>query len=155
MLDVKSFKQTPGFCGPASLKIVLSYYGIEKSEAELAKISNCSKEKGTSAQDIVDAAHKLGFKAETKDNCTFEDLKNYLRDKTPVIVDWFLNDEGHYSVVVGIDKENIYLQDPSIGHLRAMKLETFYRVWFDFPESFLRSKDDLILRRIIAVEKGN
>lgn len=153
MLDVKPFRQTPGFCGPACLKIVLGYYSLDKSEAELAKLSNCSKEKGTSAKGLVDAANKLGFKAEIKDNCSFGIIDKYLRKKVPVIVDWFLNDEGHYSVVIDIDKENIYLQDPNLGHVRAMKLEIFYRVWFDFPESFLRSKEDLILRRIIAVEK--
>jgi len=153
MLDVKPFKQTPGFCGPACLKIVFSYYGLEKSVKELAKLSNCSKEKGTSARGLVDAANNLGFNAEIKDNCSFQDIEKYLHKKTPVIVDWFLNDEGHYSVAVGTDKENIYLQDPHLGHIRAMKLETFYRVWFDFPESFLRTKDDLILRRIIAIEK--
>ena len=154
MLDVKPFKQTPGFCGPACLKMVFSYYGIEKSEMELAKLFNSIKEKGTSAQGLIDAANKLGFKAEIKDNCSFEDIKKYLSRKIPVIVDWFLNDEGHYSIIVGIDQENIYLQDPNLGHLRAMKLETFYRVWFDFPKNFLRDKDDLILRRIIVIERS-
>ena len=153
MLNIKPFKQTPGFCGPACLKIVLNYYGVEKTETELAKLLNFDVKKGTPAKDFLEVANKLGFKAEIKDNSSFEDIKKYLRKKIPVIVDWFLNDEGHYSVVAGIDNENIYLQDPNLGHLRAMKLETFYRIWFDFPGDFL-NKDNLILRRIIVIEKS-
>lgn len=152
MLKVKPFKQTPGFCGPASLKIVLGYYGIEKGEEELAKLTRCSN-RGTSAQGIITAAKKLGFKAEFKDNCSFGDIKRYLDKKIPVIVNWFLQDDGHYSVVVGLDKKKIYLQDSTLGHVRAMKLEIFYRVWFDFPGNFLKTKDELRLRRIIVVWK--
>lgn len=153
MLNIKPFKQTPGFCGPACLKLVLSYYGIEKTEMEIAKLLNFDIKKGTPAKDFVEVANKLGFKAEIKDNCSFEDIKKYLNKKIPVIVDWFLVDEGHYSVVVDIDNENIYLQDPNLGHLRAVNLKTFYRIWFDFPGDFL-SKDNLILRRMIVIEKN-
>ena len=152
MLDVKPFKQTPGFCGPACLKIVLDYYGVEKSETELAKLSNCTKERGTSAENLVNAAKKLGFKAEIKDSCFLDDIKKYMDKKIPVIVDWFLSDEGNYSVVAGIDNENIYLLDPSLGHLRAINLNTFYRIWFDFPGTYLTKKEDIIIRRIIAIK---
>ena len=52
-----------------------------------------------------------------------------------------------------MDKENIYLEDPGLGHRRAMKLTTFKRLWFDFPNDFLQSKSELIIRRMIVIEK--
>lgn len=45
MLKVKPFQETlhSDMCGPASLKIVLDYYGINKTEKELAKIARWKK----------------------------------------------------------------------------------------------------------------
>lgn len=157
MLNVKPFRQKPGYCGPASLKMVLSYFGTEKSENELVKLSGCKKDKGVEANGLLKAAKKLGFKGFIKDFSNIEDIKKFVIDKKIlIIVDWFSGDDGHYSVVVGINKKNIYLQDPELGRLRIMKLVDFERVWFDFSGPFLRSKNDLIIRRMIVIKKrGN
>ena len=42
LLDVKPFQETlnADMCGPASLKIVLEYYGINKSENVLELVSD-------------------------------------------------------------------------------------------------------------------
>jgi len=153
-LDVKPFEQTKGLCGPASLKMVLEYFGIDKTEKELAKISGANSSRGSSAKGLIRAAKKSGLKGFVKDFCELKDIEKYvLIKKIPVIVDWFSVDDGHYSVVVGIDKENIYLQDPEWGEMRAMDLETFKRVWFDFPGDFITSKKELNVRRIIVIEK--
>ncbi|MDO8743050.1 MAG: cysteine peptidase family C39 domain-containing protein [Candidatus Azambacteria bacterium] len=153
MLNIKPYKQTRGMCGPASLKMALEYFGVEKSEKELARLINCNPDMGAKAEDIVSAAKKLGFNAQIKDLANFEDIKEYLSQEIPVIVDWFSEDDGHYSVAVDIDEKNIYLQDPEIGGIRELPLETFKRVWFDFPGAFINSKDELILRRIIVIKK--
>ena len=63
MLKVKAHRQEPGCCGPACLKMILHYYGIEKSEKELAKLTACKPSCGTSAESIVEAAKKIGFDA--------------------------------------------------------------------------------------------
>ena len=39
MLNVKPYREKPEYCGPASLKMVLGYYGIEKTEDELANLA--------------------------------------------------------------------------------------------------------------------
>ncbi len=67
-------------------------------------------------------------------------------------MDWFSGDDGHYSVVVGIDRKYIHLQDPELGKVRSLDIPTFRRVWFDFPGDMLHSHRDLILRRMIVVE---
>jgi predicted double-glycine peptidase len=154
MLKVLPFRQKPGYCGPASLKIVLGYYGVKKSEKSLVALSGCSMSNGVEAEYLLRAAKKLGLQGFIKDLAEINDLRLYVNEKkVPVIVDWFDGTDGHYSVVVGLDRENIYLQDPSLGHARALKLTTFRRVWFDFPGKFLMSKNDINIRRMIVIYK--
>jgi len=154
MLKIKPFRQETGYCGPASLKMVLSYFGVKKTEKELVKLTNCTREWGVEAWVLLKVAQKLGFKGFVKDESTIDDIRKYVLDKKiPVIVDWFSEDDGHYSVVVDIDKENIYLQDPEMGHVRAIRLKKFWRVWFDFPDDYIKSKSDLNIRRILVIYK--
>ena len=151
LLQVKPFRQAPGYCGPAALKMVLEYFGIHKSERELARLTGATREKGVEASGLVQAARILGCNTRIKNNATFADIRVYLKRKIPIIVDWFSVDDGHYSVVVGMNQRKIYLQDPEIARVRAMNLLTFKRLWFDFPHNHLRSKRDLIIRRLIAI----
>ncbi|MGD0977481.1 MAG: papain-like cysteine protease family protein [Minisyncoccia bacterium] len=157
MLNVKPFRQTAGMCGPATLKMVLEFFGVEKSEEELAELTHCDPEKGITGEVIVRAAETLGFKGMIKDFAEFEDIKNYLDKKIPVIVDWFSefenNYDGHYSIVIGLDNDKIILQDPEVGGTREFPLELFKRIWFDFKNDFIVSKDDMIIRRMIVIYK--
>lgn len=154
LLKIKPYREKPGFCGPASLKMVLGYYGIEKGEKELGRITRCNSKLGTKASSIVRIAKKIGFRSLYKDYANFADIRKFVvEQKIPVIVDWFSEDNGHYSVVVGIDGRNIYLQDPELGALKIIDLKTFKRVWFDFEGDFLKSKRDIIIRRMIVIYK--
>lgn len=155
MLKVKPFRQETGYCGPASLKMVLDFFGVVKSEKELVKLTDCRIETGVEAHRLLQTAMDLGFDGFIKDLAELEDLrKQVVERQTPVIVDWFSEDDGHYSVVVDIDEENIYLLDPEIGYVRAMRLKKFFRVWFDFPGEYIRSSDDLNIRRMIVIYPG-
>lgn len=164
MLKVEPFQETlnAGMCGPASLKIVLDYYGIEKSEKELARLCQHDKNLGVDDEKIKKAAEDLGFKVKIKNNSSFKDIENWLDKKVPVIVNWFTRGrqdysesevaDGHYSVVAGIDEKYIYLQDPEIGKIRKLKRDDFMRVWFDFKGEYLKP-EELIIRQIIAIYK--
>ncbi len=163
-LNVKPFQETmgEGMCGPASLKMVLDYYGLEKSEAELAVLCGSTKEMGTSEEQIRKAAESLGFTVETKQQATFEDIQQWLDKKVPVIVDWFTRGrmdldasevaDGHYSVVVGLDDTYIYIEDPELGSMRKIKREDFMVVWFDFKGKTIQP-DELVIRELIAIYK--
>ena len=152
MLPVVSFRQSSGFCGPAALRMVLLFYGIDKSETALAKRCRSKRSIGTSARYIAAAARSFGLQAFVKDFADISDLEDWVEKRnTPVIVSWFSTDDGHYSVVVGVDKENIYLQDPELGHIRTMRLDTFKRVWFDFRGDFLKNKRSIVIRRMIVI----
>ena len=165
LLPVKPFQETlhAGMCGPASLKMVLDYYGVEKTEKELAELCGTDPDLGTSDEEIKRAAEGLGFNVEIKNNSSFDDIQKWLDKKIPVIVNWFTRgridhddsevSDGHLSVVVGLDEENIYLQDPEIGNLRKIARDDFMKVWFDFTGKYINLWDEMIIRQIIAVYK--
>ncbi|MDD2732251.1 MAG: cysteine peptidase family C39 domain-containing protein [Candidatus Pacebacteria bacterium] len=156
MIKLKPFRQTPGLCGPASLKMVLDYYSISKSEAEIAKASGATRQKGVSIDGLVKAARHFGLHTFVKKNSSLDDLRYFVKRKIPVIVDWFFEDEGHYSVVVDIDKKNIVLMDPSLRKIliyirrRKMPLDKFFRIWFDFKGDYIKNPKDIILRLIFV-----
>jgi predicted double-glycine peptidase len=164
LLDVKPFQETlnADMCGPASLKIVLEYYGINKSEDELAELCKFKRGLGVDDKGIKIAAEKLGLKAVTKNNSNFKDIEKWLKKGVPVIVDWFTRGrtdygdssvaDGHYSVAMGLDDDFIYLQDPELGTMRKIERNNFMKVWFDFKGKFLKP-NELIIRQIIAIIK--
>lgn len=155
MINLKPFRQTPGLCGPASLKIVMDYYGISVSERKIAKAAGATKEKGVSFDGLARAAKHFKFNVFYKKNSSLDDIEKFINKKIPVIVDWFLEDDGHYSVVSGIDRKNILLMDPSLDKgKRKISREDFLRVWFDFRGKFIRKPEDLVLRlMLVAVPK--
>jgi ABC-type bacteriocin/lantibiotic exporter with double-glycine peptidase domain len=164
LLDVKPFQETlhADMCGPASLKIVLEYYGVNKSEDELAQLCKVKKGLGVDDKGIKLAAEKLGFKVKIKNNSSFKDIEKWFKKEVPIIVDWFTKGrtdygdsstaDGHYSVVMGLDDNFIYLQDPELGAIRKIERNNFMRVWFDFKGEYLKP-NELILRQIIAIYK--
>jgi predicted double-glycine peptidase len=164
MLKIKPFQETlnASMCGPASLKIVLEYYGVEATEKELAWIAGASSDLGADDKGLVRAAKHFGFKVKIKNNSNFKDIEKWLDQKVPVIVNWFTRGrkdysdsniaDGHYSVVAGLDNKFIYLQDPEIGKIRKLKRGDFRRVWFDFKGEYIKP-EELIVRQIIVVYK--
>lgn len=143
--------------------MVLQYYGIEKSEKELAKLAGTTKNGGTDDKTIARVLGKFGFKVKIKNNAHFSDIKKCLDKGVPVIVDWFTRGRGnypdsavadwHYSIVVGLDAKFIYLQDLEIGKIRKLARDDFLRVWFDYSDEFLKSPKQMIIRQCIAVCK--
>lgn len=154
MLKIKPYEQKrSGYCGPASLKIVLDFYGVKKSEKELAQMCGAAARHGMEAKSFKKAARRFGFEILIKDFADFQDVAFYLKKKIPVIVDWFSKDDGHYAAAVGLDKKFIYLADPEFGKIRKMDRKIFRRVWFDFSGDYLKNKNQIIIRRMIVIYK--
>ncbi|MBU0648711.1 C39 family peptidase [Patescibacteria group bacterium] len=150
MIGLKPFKQSKGYCGPASLKMVLSAYGINKSENYLAKLTKSSRRKGCDEKNILKAAEKLGFRGYVKQNSSIKELRNLVKKGIPVIVDWFSPEEaGHYSIVVGFEKDKIILADPHFGKIKKHKIKWFKERWFDLP---FRPKGP-VLKEIIVIHR--
>jgi predicted double-glycine peptidase len=117
---------TPFSSGAASLQAVLNYWGTDQREDELTTLLVTSPDGVTLPESIVDIARQFNYSAEMRDNLTLADLEASIDAGVPVIVaaqayagnesppytqDW---EDGHYMVVIGVDSENVYLEDPAI-----------------------------------------
>ena len=153
MIKLRPFRQTPGLCGPASLKMVFDYYGVLVSETKIAKAAGATPEKGCSIKGLIKATKHFGFRAYLKKKSSLDDLRYFVKKKkVPVIVDWFSEDEGHYSVMVDINKKNITLIDPSLKRgKRKFSTEKFLRIWFDFPGKYIKDPKEIILRLMLVI----
>ncbi len=127
-LVTQTRQSTEYSCGASALRSVLSYWGKDVDEAELMQLLGTTPEEGTYPENIVGGARALGFEAEAKENLTLDEVKRFTDDGHPMIAlaqvwrsqrespaapaeDW---DNGHYIVVLGVDKDHVYYQDPYI-----------------------------------------
>jgi uncharacterized protein len=115
-------------CGASALQSVLSYWGREVEEDVLMKLLGTNSDVGTFPEDMVRGARALGFDAEIKEQASLDELQAYTADGRPVIAlaqlwrsekdtpaaaedEW---DCGHYIVVLSVDRDHVYFQDPYI-----------------------------------------
>jgi len=128
-------------CGASALQAVLSYWGRDLDETEIMKLIGTSADVGTYPENIVRGVRALGLEAEARDNLTLDEVQRFghpmialgqvwrsQRSSTPRPEDdW---DNGHYIVVLGVDDEYVYFQDPYLRMGKAfVSRKTFERHW--------------------------
>jgi predicted double-glycine peptidase len=87
-----------------------------------------SGDDGTS--DFEKGLKLLGFRYKQTDKGTLNKLKSWLlRDYLPVVHVVVKDGCGHYMVVVGYDKENVYLVDPANGEIVKYGIPFFLGIW--------------------------
>jgi ABC-type bacteriocin/lantibiotic exporter with double-glycine peptidase domain len=136
MEPLNPFRQTPGLCGPASLKILLDHYGREYSEEELSELCDATADKGTNHSGLVKAVREIGEDPLVKDGATVEELRELVEKEIPVIVGWYSaygEPDDHYSVVYDVTDTHISMMDPERDEgTVSMPIEEFEKVWYDF-----------------------
>lgn len=142
ILNVPDVREPANYTsGPTSLEAVLAYYGTDVTLNTLINQTNTT-ENGTQPENIAQAARGNGFSAGVKENMTLKDLQDNINNGTPTIVliqAWKNNTTGnwtnttdynHYVVVVGMDDQNIYLEDPAIlGSRGYIPIQEFLDRW--------------------------
>lgn len=132
ILNLKLVKQKKGFCGPASLKIVMDFYGIEKSQDEWARLIGATKKSGCTPKQIISGLKNLKLNYIHKINSSIEELNDLIKNKTPPIIYWEpVKGYGHYSVLAGIDSKNVYIADSRKLKFIKMSLSEFMEKWHD------------------------
>ncbi len=137
-IHVKHFLQSHGLCGPASLKILLSHFGKDFSEAQLAQLAHATgsleRGQGTEHEGMVEAIKAIDGHVFSKEEGTLEELQYFVnKEQLPVIIGWFDRTEDHYSVVVSVTEKNIIIVDPSMNEPeRWLDRAVFSKIWFDF-----------------------
>ena len=140
-------------CGAAALQSVLLYYGEEFREDQLLEVLQSTVEEGTDYRRMVQFVMERGYRVAVLSEMSVQGLQEMIDRRIPVIVglqawpeqpvNWETSfDEGHYAVVVGYDKGNIYFMDPSTpGHYTFISTDEFLRRWHD------KHRDGTILNR--------
>jgi predicted double-glycine peptidase len=131
-------------CGACALQAVMSYWGKNVDESELMKVLRTTSEEGTYPENIVRGAQALGFDAEARDHLSLEEVEQFTAEGAPMIAlvqawrsekgdpdsaaeEW---DNGHYVVVLGVDKDYVYFEDPYVRMSKGfVPRETFVDHW--------------------------
>jgi ABC-type bacteriocin/lantibiotic exporter with double-glycine peptidase domain len=129
-LKVPYVKQAVNYCGPASVAMIMEYYGLAADQYTIG--ADIVDEAGTTASELIDKSEERGFTG-TVVNCQLNGLLGLLAEGKPVIAR-VLNDMGtggHFIVVTGYDRTSslIFLNDPDQPYRRAESFEEFSRIW--------------------------
>jgi ABC-type bacteriocin/lantibiotic exporter with double-glycine peptidase domain len=125
-------RQTPGLCGPATLKILLQHHDKEYSEDELAKLCQVTPDTATSHDKLIQGAKAVGGTVEVKKDATLADLRGFIENEIPVMVGWHNNGGDHYGVVYEIGKLKVFMMDPETeSGIRILPIPEFETDWFD------------------------
>jgi predicted double-glycine peptidase len=123
--DRRVVKQDKDYsCGSASLATILrEYYGVPVTENDLL-IAMDKGEMRASFEDMQKVLPRFGFKAQGY-AASFEQLA---RLKIPVVVYLRHRKADHFSVLRGINNENVLLADPLLGNQTYSKSQ-FLAMW--------------------------
>jgi ABC-type bacteriocin/lantibiotic exporter with double-glycine peptidase domain len=132
-LDVPLVVQSPERCGPASLEMVLRYYGADAAALREADRAYDSALRGSLITDLAAAARRAGYDA-TIATLTPDSLVTLLAAGVPPIV-LYQNGRApltvaHFGVVTGWDPaRGVFTLNEGGAHPRVVTRETLTRRW--------------------------
>jgi predicted double-glycine peptidase len=121
-------------CGPASMRMVLEFIGIKRTEKQLMKLLRTNKVRGTWLKFFPRLAERYKLNYVVKRNSSIRDVRRLLKKGYGIIVcyspgrtpDYTVD---HYSVVRRVDSKNIYLLDPWDGPKTTYSIQYFESIW--------------------------
>lgn len=139
-------------CGVTSVQTSLAFFGKSHSHKSLKQLLGTDPEIGTDLKQIVKVLKSLGleprasFKTTNRKTekswgkkFTVKEIESAIDKKHPVIVLFQAyapegyateKESGHYAVVIGYDKENLYFMDPNNhGTLKYLPKSDFLKRW--------------------------
>jgi len=159
--------QTFNNCGPATLSMMLSWYGKPASQKELGDKmrpyqvqSGDNDDKTIFTYEFVDWAQEYGLNAISRINGDIDLLKTFTANGIPVVVKTWLHkneDIGHFRIVRGFDEgRQVVFQDDSYeGPNKNFSYYDFLSMWQPFNYAYIivydESKKDLV-EAIIGTE---
>jgi predicted double-glycine peptidase len=145
LIRVPLVRQYTGYtCGVSSLESIFAYYGQDYRGDKLARALKTTPENGTDYRDIIRVAVTNGYRVQTFNGMTIDQLKEFIDLQTPVLLaiqawpekpvpDWSQDwKDGHYVVAIGYDSDNVYFMDPAtIGNYTYIPVDEFLARWHD------------------------
>lgn len=148
-------------CGPATLSMMLSWYGQKVSQTELGEKmrpfqnpEGDNDDKTIFTYEFVDWTKKYGFESFGRVNGDIELLKTFTTNGIPVVVKTWLHvndDIGHFRIVRGFDEsKKVIIQDDSFeGPNKKISYFDFLSMWQPFNYAYIivykPEQEDLVL----------
>jgi len=134
-LEVPFIAQEEFLCGPASLAMVLNYYGCSISQEEIAQNFSSDQLLGSFTLDLIAEAKALGFSVNFGAG-NLERIKQSLENNQPIIVFWNYLLEPlparHFAVVIGYYQDHnhnwIIVHSGDKPH-QILSQEKFLKLW--------------------------
>ncbi|MCK9230186.1 MAG: N-formylglutamate amidohydrolase [Syntrophales bacterium] len=146
LIDLHGGRQTYDYdCGAQALQTVMHYYGTDIRGDALMEALETSEKEGTPPQALVSVAGRFGFEVKYGTHWSLNQVKDYVRMGTPVIVllqawadrymtldEWRREwDHGHYVIAIGLDKDVLLFEDPASIRRTWLREREFLARWHD------------------------
>lgn len=166
--ETKQAYQTFNNCGPATLSMILSYYGVYVSQKELGdKMRPYQNPKGDNddktifTYEFAEWIEKYGLRAKKRVNGDIELLKLFLANEIPIVVKtWLRVDEdiGHFRIVRGFDEaKGVIIQGDSYhGPNKKIPYFDLLLMWQPFNYDYIvvyKEDQEEIVMAILGEEK--
>lgn len=159
--------QTFNNCGPATLSMLLNYYGLAATQDDLGKQlrpfqnpQGDNDDKNVFLKEIGNKAEELGYVSYFRPNGTIDLLKEFVTNDIPVITITWLNEKediGHYRIITGFDDTTKFIiQDDSYqGPNKEFSYVDFTYLWQPFNYQYLvivpKDKEEIV-KQILGEE---
>jgi len=136
-------QQTFNNCGPASLSMVLSYFGRSETQGDIAAvIKPYDDDKNVTAEELVSYANSLGYSARIIEGGDVNLLKAFVANGFPVIAERWLDsgsdgEIGHFQVVMGYNQTELEFFDSLQGENVKEAISHFDEGWKVFNRHFV------------------
>ena len=151
-------------CGPVALAIALSYYGVERTQFDIAPlVKGYDKDKNVSPEEMVAYLSKMGLGGKARLNGDPAVLMALVSNGIPVIVEQWLERPhdgvlvGHYRVVRGYDQGAgiIIVNDPYTGPDVRFSYALFDERWRPFNRCYIPvylPEQEAVVRAILGAD---
>ena len=134
-IELQFLKQSKEYtCVPTFVRMVLNYYGDDRTETELEQLLGCTPF-GTTAQSVMNVT-RLGYQVDVRYS-TLEELETFFDSQQPVIafvwtgnLDYWTTNSPHAVVVLGYDEQFVYIADPYFDEApQQARIKNFQAAW--------------------------
>ncbi|TEU17543.1 MAG: tetratricopeptide repeat protein [Anaerolineales bacterium] len=151
-------------CGPVALAIALSYYGVERTQFDIAPlVKGYDKDKNVSPEEMVAYLTEVGLRGKARLNGDTAILMTLVSNGIPVIVGQWLERPhdgvlvGHYRVVRGYDQgaKVIVVNDPYTGPEARFSYALFDERWRPFNRCYIPvylPEQEAVVRAILGAD---
>ncbi len=150
-------------CGPVSLAVTVTFYGIARNQLQVAaEVKGAEMDKNVGPMEMQRYLQGVGLSALVRVNGTRQTLQRLLAAGIPVIVQqWLLKSNGelvgHYRVVQGYDLGvNVFItSDPFTPPARKYTFTEFETFWQPWNHRYIvpyRAAQEATVRAILAAD---